>query len=160
MLCRYSYMLLSEPLQALRETRRVLRPGGRVAFSTWGEPRRNPWMTFSAGLLIDRGLMEPSASDGPGMFAMPGAETITPLLTEAGFGEVEVEEMELSWRFDGSDELWIFASELQGPIALAIEKLDDEERRAVRVAIEERASQFATDGGYELLGLSINVVAN
>jgi len=159
-LCRYSYMLLSEPLQALRETRRVLRPGGRVAFSTWGEPRRNPWMTFSAGLLIDRGLMEPSASDGPGMFAMPGAETITPLLTEAGFGEVEVEEMELSWRFDGSDELWIFASELQGPIALAIEKLDDEERRAVRVAIEERASQFATDGGYELLGLSINVVAN
>ena len=160
MLCRYSYMLLSEPLQALRETRRVLRPGGRVAFSTWGEPRRNPWMTFSAGLLIDRGLMEPSASDGPGMFAMPGAETITPLLTEAGFGEVEVEEMELSWRFDGSDELWIFASELQGPVALAIEKLDDEERRAVRVAIEERASQFATDGGYELLGLSINVVAN
>jgi hypothetical protein len=134
--------------------------GGRVAFSTWGEPQRNPWMTLSAGLLIERGLMERTASDGPGMFAMPDAETITPLLTEAGFVEVEVEEMELSWRFDGSDELWIFASELQGPIALAIENLDDAERRAVRVAIEERASQFATEGGYELPGLSINVVAN
>jgi len=44
-------------------------------------------MTFSAGLLIERGLMERSASDGPGMFAMPDAETITPLVTEAGFGE-------------------------------------------------------------------------
>ena len=118
-LCRYSYMLMGEPLQALRETRRVLRPGGRVAFSTWGEPQRNPWMTLSAGLMIERGLMEPFSSDGPGMFAMPDAETITPLLTEAGFGEVEVEQMELSWRFDGPDELWIFARELQGPIALA-----------------------------------------
>jgi SAM-dependent methyltransferase len=159
-LCRYSYMLMGEPLRALRETRRVLRPGGRVAFSTWGEPGRNPWMTLSAGLMIERGLMEPFSSDGPGMFAMPDAETITPLLTEAGFGKVEVEQMEVSWRFDGSDELWIFASELQGPIALAIESLDDEERRAVRAAIEERASQFATDGDYELPGLSINVVAN
>lgn len=160
MLYRYSYMLMSEPLQALRETRRVLRAGGRVAFSTWGEPQRNPWMTLSDGLMIERGLMVPFSTEGPGMFAMPDAETITPLVTEAGFGEVEVEEMELSWRVDGSDELWIFASELQGPIALAIENLEDEERRAVRVAIEERASQFATDGGYELPGLSINVVAN
>jgi hypothetical protein len=116
-LYRYSYMLMSEPLQALRETRRVLRAGGRVAFSTWGEPQRNPWMTLSDGLMIERGLMVPFSTEGPGMFAMPDAETITPLVTEAGFGEVEVEEMELSWRFDGSDELWIFASELQGPIA-------------------------------------------
>jgi ubiquinone/menaquinone biosynthesis C-methylase UbiE len=159
-LCRYSYMLMGEPLQALRETRRVLRPGGRVAFSTWGEPGRNPWMTLSARLMIERGLMEPFSSDGPGMFAMPDAETITPLLTEAGFGKVEVEQMEVSWRFDSPDQLWIFASELQGPIALAIENLDDEQQRAVRAAIEERASEFATDGGYELPGLSINVVAS
>jgi ubiquinone/menaquinone biosynthesis C-methylase UbiE len=40
--CRFSYMLVGEPLQALRETRRVLRPGGSVAFSTWGEGTRNP----------------------------------------------------------------------------------------------------------------------
>lgn len=111
-------------------------------------------MTFSAGLLIERGLMEPFSSEGPGMFAMPGAETIVPLLTEAGFGEVEVEvkKLEVSWRFEGSDELWIFASELQGPVALAIAKLEDERRHAVRAAIEERACEFATDGGYELPG--------
>ena len=85
-LCRFSYMLVSDALQALRETRRVLRAGGRLAFSTWGNPVRNPWMTFSARLMIQRGLMEPFSSGGPGMFAMPDAETIVPLVSLCGPG--------------------------------------------------------------------------
>jgi SAM-dependent methyltransferase len=158
-LCRWSYMLMGEPARALRESRRVLRPGGRVAFSTWGEPARNPWVTFSAGVMIDRGLMEPLSSDGPGVFAMPDADTVVPLLRETGFDQIEVEEMELRWRFEDSDELWILASELQGPVALTIATLEEEQKRAVRAALEERAAEFATGDGYEIPGLSINVVA-
>jgi SAM-dependent methyltransferase len=126
-LCRFSFMLMSDPLRALRETRRVVRPGNRLAFSTWSDPGRNPWMTLSARM-IERGLMEPFSSDGPGMFALADADTIVPLLTAAGFAEIEVEEMELRWRLDGPDELWTFASELQGPVALAIARLDRHER--------------------------------
>jgi SAM-dependent methyltransferase len=158
-LCRFSFMLMSDPLRALRETRRVLRPGNHLAFSTWADPGRNPWMTLSARLMIERGLMEPFSSDGPGMFALADADTIVPLLTAAGFGEIEVEEMELRWRFDGPDELWTFASELQGPVALAIARLDRHDRRQVRAALEERAVAFATSSGYELPGVSINVIA-
>ncbi len=50
-------------------------------------------------------------------------------------------------------------SELQGPIALAIAELDDEERQAVRATIEERYAAFATNGGYQLPGLVLNVLA-
>jgi hypothetical protein len=90
---------------------------------------------------------------------MPDAATVVPLVRAAGFDRIEVEEMELRWRVDNSDELWILASELQRPVALAIAKLEEGEQRAVRVALEERAAEFATGDGYELPALSINVVA-
>jgi ubiquinone/menaquinone biosynthesis C-methylase UbiE len=41
-LCRFGYMLMHDAEAALAETRRVLRPGGRVAFSVWASPERNP----------------------------------------------------------------------------------------------------------------------
>jgi ubiquinone/menaquinone biosynthesis C-methylase UbiE len=158
-LCRFSFMLIGDPLRALREARRVLRSGGRLAFSTWAAPARNPWMTLCAGLMVERGLMEAFSSDAPGVFAMPDADTVVPLLREAGFDEIEVEEMELSWRLHGPDELWTLASELQGPVALAIAQLAEDERQGVRAALERRAAEFAIDGGYQLPGLSLNVVA-
>jgi ubiquinone/menaquinone biosynthesis C-methylase UbiE len=158
-LCRWSYMLFGDPLQALRETARVLRRGGTLAFSTWGQSARNPWMTLSAGIMIERGLMPPFSSSGPGMFALPDAETIASLLADAGVGEVEIEKMEISWHLEDANELWTFASELQGPVALSIGQLGEPERQDVRAAITERAAAFADDSRYELPGLSINVAA-
>jgi ubiquinone/menaquinone biosynthesis C-methylase UbiE len=34
-LCRFGYMLMADPARALAETRRVLRPGGRLADTPW-----------------------------------------------------------------------------------------------------------------------------
>src|ERR1700689_575025 len=42
-LCRWGYMLMADPLASLLETRRVLRPGGRVALAVWDRIERNPW---------------------------------------------------------------------------------------------------------------------
>src|SRR6266542_485203 len=42
-LCRWGYMLMSDPAAAFAETRRVLRDGGRLCRSVWGPPERNLW---------------------------------------------------------------------------------------------------------------------
>ena len=47
-LCQSGYMLMADPAAALSETRRVLRPGGRLALSVWGAPELNPGWTLPA----------------------------------------------------------------------------------------------------------------
>jgi ubiquinone/menaquinone biosynthesis C-methylase UbiE len=41
--CRWGYMLMADPLAALTEARRVLRPGGRLSLAVWDSAERNPW---------------------------------------------------------------------------------------------------------------------
>ena len=48
-LCRFGYMLVANLASDLSETRRVLRPGRRLALSVWGgAPEGNPWITILA----------------------------------------------------------------------------------------------------------------
>ena len=154
-------MLFPNASQALGEIRRVLRDGGRFACTTWGPPDKNPWMTVPAGIVIERGLMEPFSGDGgPGMFAMPDAQTVEPLLEAAGFESVKTEAINIAWEYETADELWSFVTRLQGPVTAAISELGPEEQLDVRRELEERFRPFAQGDGYALPGLALNTVAS
>jgi SAM-dependent methyltransferase len=69
-LCQSGYMLMADPAAALSETRRVLRPGGRLAMSVWGAPERNPWAAIGGRILVERGHMPLPEPGEPGVFSM------------------------------------------------------------------------------------------
>ena len=73
-LCRWGYMLMADPTAALAETRRVLRDGGRVALSVWGDPDQNPWASVPARALLEQTGGEPPDPFAPGIFAMAREE--------------------------------------------------------------------------------------
>ena len=52
-LCRWGYMLMADGEAALRETRRILRPGARVALAAWTGPSENPWASIPTRELVE-----------------------------------------------------------------------------------------------------------
>jgi ubiquinone/menaquinone biosynthesis C-methylase UbiE len=158
--CRWGYMLMADPAAALRETRRVLRGGGSLAFAVWATPDRNPWAAIPGMTLVQRGHMPPPEPGGPGIFAMGDPERIRELATGAGFDEPEVDEIAFEFRYADSDEVWDTIVRLAGPLAEAIEGLGDGEREATRTAIMENMAPFRNeDGSYTAPAMSWGVLA-
>jgi ubiquinone/menaquinone biosynthesis C-methylase UbiE len=155
-LCRWGYMLMADPPAALRETRRVLRDGGRLSFSVWGTPDDNQWATITTRILVERGHMEPPESDAPGIFAMADPTRIESLMTGAGFEPPELREVQILWTFESFDEFWQYMREIIGAVELVIAQLDEREREVVRRESQSRFEDFAVNGRYELPGACIN----
>ena len=107
-LCRFGYMLMVDPAAAFAETRRVLRPGGRLALAVWGAPERNPWATIGFGLLVERGLMPPPEPGAPSPFALASEEHTRTLLERAGFTAVRTEEVPVRFSFRDLDDYTTF----------------------------------------------------
>ena len=94
MLCKWGLMFAVDPEAALREMRRVLRPGGRVALAVWDEPPANPWATITTRALVELGHATEPDPDAPGMFALAPPGRLQEVLEAAGFLEVVVESVE------------------------------------------------------------------
>jgi len=158
-LCQSTYMLVGDPAAALAETRRVLRPGGRLALSVWGAPERNPWASIGGVLLIERGHMPPPEPGAPGVFSMASEQRTMALLEGAGFGAVRTEEVPVRFAFGDLDEYERWVIDVGGPLGMVVSGLPEDEREVLRRRLKEAFAPFATDPGYELPGVALCAVA-
>ena len=153
--CRFGYMLVPNPVLALQETRRVLRPRGKLAFATWAAAKRNPWATAYGPVLTERGLQEPPKPGEPGQFALSAPEEIETLVRAAGFSEVEVEEVEVVSRFDSWDDYRRVITNLAASLRATLAQLDEPTRADIDAGARARIEPFRTEHGYVLPGLAL-----
>jgi ubiquinone/menaquinone biosynthesis C-methylase UbiE len=147
--CRWGYMLMADPAAALRETRRMLRDGCPLAFAVWRTPDRNPWAAVPGMTLVQRGHMPAPEPGAPGIFALGEPDRIRELVTAAGFGEPELEEIAFEFRYADFDDLWDALVRIAGPLARVVNALPDDERQATRAAIEENVAPYRNaEGSY------------
>jgi SAM-dependent methyltransferase len=156
-LARWGYMLMADPAKALGETRRVLRPGGRLCFSVWATPDKNMWAAVTAMTLVGQGHMPPPEPGAPGIFAMGTEERIRELVGQAGFGEPVIEDVPFGWEYESFDDYWSMTMELAGPLARVISGLSEADQETVRAGVSEQLGAFASNGGYAVPALTRNV---
>lgn len=159
-LCRFGYMLVPDPAAAFAETRRVLRPGGRVALAVWGAPERNPFFSIVGISLVQRGhIPPPEPPPAPGVFSMASPERLEGLLGAAGFAEARTEEVHGRFVVPDVEEYLSLTADTAGPIALALRGLSGPDRDAVEADVEDALRRFAADAGYEVPCVALGAVA-
>jgi len=146
---RFGVMFFESPVDAFRNLRGALRPGGRLAFVCWRPPQENPWITLPMAAVAP--LLElppPPPAGAPGMFAFADGQRVASLLKEAGFERVKVEPREVQMApGGGSLEDAVDTFLRVGPVVAALREagadpsLRQKVAEAVRQAFERAASQ-------------------
>ena len=146
-LCRWGYMLMADPAAALGETRRVLRPSGRVALAVWDAIEHNPWALLPGAELRERGLTPPPVPGAPGPFALGSAERLRELLEQAGFAELRVQTLQLHRRHASFEEFWETTLDLSRPFHDAVLARPQTEIEEIRAAVRKRLEPYEAAGG-------------
>jgi len=137
---RFGVMFFRDCAQALREVHRVLKPTARACFLAWGTFQQPYWSTMM-GVVHERVGGPLLAPGGPDPFRFAEPDSLSRMLREAGFAEVQEETRSLPWTWPGTpQEVWEQAQAVSTPFLPMLQRVPaekwDEINRTVYAAIE------------------------
>jgi SAM-dependent methyltransferase len=157
-----SFMVLhlGRPEEAARQAARVLRPGGRAAFSMWDTPDRARLLDVILKAIADAGAETPSdIPPGPPFFRFSDDAEFARLLDDAGFEDVRVETIAFTHPFAGADEIWHGFTRGTGRTRWIIEKQTREVRTRIRAALDARVREYEVPAGGLEVPISVKIAS-
>jgi SAM-dependent methyltransferase len=150
---RFGVMFFANPVPALRNVRRALVPGGRIAMVVWRTKLDNPWLHVAENVVKPM-VDEPEETDeprcGPGPFSMAGADTTSDVLIAAGFTDIAFHRCDLPFRIGKDLDEAVAYNLAIGPAAEVVRLAGSDAEKVrpqVEAALREALAQFQTDDG-------------
>ena len=127
-LCQFGLMFVAERVHALREMRRVLRPGGALGLTVWSVPEKVG--LFRIPGIIGAALPPPPGEAPPSPMALGEPGLIESLVGEAGFRDIVVERVTNAFDVTNAEDEWRrWSDDASSPAGRGLAALPDERRR-------------------------------
>ena len=146
--CNFGILHLSDPDSFLSESYRILKPGGRLAFSAWSAPPATEGFGLILGAVNDVGNPNVDLPEGPPFFRFSNADEIQRSMEAVGFEGIGVTTVEtMEWNNVGSaDDLYEILLEGTARTRELLRAQTPEETAAIQKELQDRYLQI-TEGG-------------
>ncbi len=145
-LCGLGLMYVPDPVKALAEMRRWLKPGGRAAAAVWGARANCGWAEIFP--ITDARV---ASEVCPMFFQLGTGDMLAHSFEQAGFSDIRAERLDVTLVYDSADAA-LGAAFRGGPVALAYNRFDDATKTAVHSEYLDSIAAYRNGEGYRIPG--------
>ena len=158
---RFGVMFFSQPSPTFSHLRQSLRADGRCVFVCWRTPRDNAWaMTPLSAARKAMGVTPaPADPDAPGPFAFADEERLRTILSDAGFGAIDVQRFDAAISLGATPRAAAESVVQIGPVSRLVREVGAEHLPIILDAVERALVPLAAPDGHVSLNGSTWIVS-